>query len=61
MNDVLFYFADKLLDFELAILLIVIGYYINKWLDGRTSPMQSSMGLFKSLSLILSAFQEVST
>lgn len=35
MNDVLFYFADKLLDFELAILLIVIGYYINKWLDGK--------------------------
>lgn len=31
----LIYFADKLLDFELAILLIVIGYYINKWLDGK--------------------------
>ena len=36
MSDtVLLYFADKLLDFLLAILLIVIGYYINKWLDGR--------------------------
>ena len=34
-DDVLLYFADKFLDFLLAILLIVIGYYINKWLDGR--------------------------
>ena len=36
MSDtVLLYFADKLLDFLLAILLFVIGDYINKWLDGR--------------------------
>jgi len=35
MNDLVFYFVDKLLDFELAILVVVIGYYITKWLDGK--------------------------
>ena len=34
-SDVLFYFADKLLDFQLAILVAVIGHYVIKWLDGR--------------------------
>ena len=34
-SDVLFYFADKFLDFQLAILAIVIGYYIDRWLNGR--------------------------
>nr|DAT58916.1 MAG TPA: TM helix protein [Caudoviricetes sp.] len=35
MSEVILYLADKLVDFLLAVLLIVIGYYINKWLDRR--------------------------
>lgn len=35
MSEVTLYLADKLADFLLAVLLIVIGYYINKWLDRR--------------------------
>ncbi len=35
MSEVLLYLTDKLVDFLLAVLLTVIGYYINKWLDGR--------------------------
>ena len=35
MSEVLLYLADKLVDFLLAVLSIVIGYYINKWLDRK--------------------------
>ncbi len=35
MSEVMLYLADKLVDFLLAVLLIVIGYYISKWLDRR--------------------------
>lgn len=35
MSGAMLYLADKLVDFLLAILLIVIGYHINKWLDRR--------------------------
>mgnify|MGYP004501242391 FL=1 len=35
MSEVILYLADKLAAFLLAVLLIVIGYYINKWLDRR--------------------------
>ena len=42
MSEVLLYLADKAVDFLLAILLIVIGYYINKWLDRVASALSSS-------------------
>lgn len=34
-DDVLLYFADKFLDFQLAILAMIIGHFIDKWLNGR--------------------------
>ncbi len=38
VKSVLLYFADKGFEFLLAMLGVVVGYYITKWLDGRNNP-----------------------
>ena len=36
VKEVLLYFADKLVDFLLTLVVAVVTYYITKWLDKKS-------------------------
>lgn len=36
VREVLLYWADKIVDFLLAIIIVIVSYYITKWLDRKS-------------------------